>query len=268
MATATGTEHYVSRPDGKVYYYKVGQGDPLIMLHNVGRSGWIWRNVIGHLAPHFTCYNIDMPGFDHSDVPPQKYSVGDYTKAVLDVMDSAGIEQTDILGDHTGALLGLDMAAHYPERVKRLATDGLPYWNKERGQVLWEKFFLPQFTDTTSYDIPVAPLVSWEEAVAKNPNLDREAFDKDEAIKRKSRRWIRLSYESLSGFDSEAIGPKVKVPTLLIYGEGDPLLRGGQRAHEAIENSVLKVYHGTSAEAHEAKPEESAKDVVDFLQDR
>ena len=91
--TMTRTEHNVSREDGNIYYYKVGQGEPLIMLHNVGRSGWIWRNVIGHLAPHFTCYNIDMPGFDHSDVPPQKYSVGDYTKAVLDVMDSAGIEQ-------------------------------------------------------------------------------------------------------------------------------------------------------------------------------
>jgi len=265
MESLKGTDNYVSRKDGKVYYYKVGEGEPLIMLHNVGRSGWIWRNVIGYLASEFTCYNIDMPGFDHSDIPPEKYSMRDYVKAILDVMDDIGLEKTNILGDHTGALLGLEMAAYYPDRVMKLATDGLPFWNKERGQVLWEKHFLPQFTDTTSYDIPVAPLFSWEEEVAKNPNLDKEAFEKDEEIKRKSRHWIRLSYESLSGFDSEEVGPKVKVPTLLVYGEGDPLLRGAQRAHEAIKDSTLKIIHGAPGEAHEHDPEGFARNVINFL---
>ena len=63
MATATTrTEHYVSRPDGRVYYYKVGQGEPLVLLHNVELSSFIWEKVINTLAEHFTCYAIDMPG--------------------------------------------------------------------------------------------------------------------------------------------------------------------------------------------------------------
>lgn len=66
MAEDTG--HYVSRKDGRVYYDKRGSGKPLIFLHAVGLSGWSWRRVIDSFAEHFTCYNIDLPGYDHSDV--------------------------------------------------------------------------------------------------------------------------------------------------------------------------------------------------------
>ena len=32
----TITEHYVSREGGKVYYYMVGYGEPLLLLHGIG----------------------------------------------------------------------------------------------------------------------------------------------------------------------------------------------------------------------------------------
>lgn len=35
----TKTEHYVSRGDGRVYYYKVGHGEPLLLLHCIGYRG-------------------------------------------------------------------------------------------------------------------------------------------------------------------------------------------------------------------------------------
>ena len=105
MASPDGsTDHYVSREDGSVYYAKLGQGEPLVFLHSVGLSGWSWRKVIGAFAQHFTCYNVDLPGFDHSDIPPRQYSVEDYTQAILDVLDSVGIARTSIVGNHTGAI--------------------------------------------------------------------------------------------------------------------------------------------------------------------
>ena len=170
-----GLEHYVYRRDGKVYVYRVGDGDPIVFLHSVGTHGASWKRVIDELSRHFACYVIDMPGHDHFDIPPRKYTLDDYADAVVDVMDAIGLKQTNMMGDHTGAMISVIVAVQHPERVKRLVLDGLPYWNKEQGQVIWERWFSPMYTDTTSYHVPVTPLITWEEAKAKTPDLDREA---------------------------------------------------------------------------------------------
>lgn len=263
--TLSRTEHNIYRKDGKVYLYAVGSGEPLVFLHGVGNSGWTWRKVIDEFAQHFTCYVIDMPGFEHSDIPPRKYSMDDYTQAVVDVIDAIGLEQVNIIGDHTGSMIAVILAGQYPERVKKLVLDGLPYWNKERGQVLWEKWFLPMYTDTTSYHLPVSPLTTWEEAKASNPKLEREVWEKTDEIYRRSRLWIRLSQEANSSYDMEAAGPDVKAPTLIVYGDGDALRRGEKYANEGIKGSIVKVVTDSEGPAHEFQPHEFASVSIEFL---
>ncbi|MBI2165488.1 MAG: alpha/beta hydrolase [Chloroflexi bacterium] len=265
MATATqATEHYVSRPDGRVFYTKVGRGEPLLFLHNIELSSFIWRKCIDKFATHFTCYLIDMPGHDRSDIPTQKYSIGDYGRAILDVMDTVGIKQGSIVGSHGGCVVAVEVAAQRPDRVRKLVLDGIPYWNLRVGRLVFERFWVPRFTDTTSYDVAVYPLKTWEEEVKKSPNLDREHWEKEEEISRRSRRWIRLSFEALTEYDVEAAGPRIKAPTLLVNGEQDVLRRGEQKAKDAIRSSQLKVVPGCRA-PHWDKPDEFAKLALDFL---
>ena len=238
----------------------------MTFLHAVGMSGWSWRKVVDKLAPHFTCYNVDMPGFDHSDIPPGRYSIEDYTRSVVDVLDSIGLEQTNFVADHTGSMVAVDLAGTYPHRVRKMVLDGLPYWNLERGRAYFERYFMPQHTDVTSFCIPVASLTTWEEAVAQSAVFeDRELWEKSEEIKRKSRLWIRLSQEANTSYDMEAAGPGVQSPTLLVYGEGDMSRYGGERATEGIKSSVLKVFPGAPRSAHQRRPEEFASLALDFL---
>ena len=256
----------MSRDDGRVYYYKVGRGEPVVLLHSVGLSGWTWRKVIPSLAGRLTCYDVDLPGFDHSDVPSRMYSIDDFTQAVIDVLDSTGLERTSIIADHTGAMVAVDLAATHPQRVNRMVLDGLPYWNPEEGRAFFEKYFLPQHTDVTSYDIPVTPMLTWEEAAAQNPfNVDREIWQKREEIKRKSRLWMRLCQETNTNYDTAAAGPRIKAPTLLLYGERDMSLFGGERAGRGIRGSTLRVFPGARLGAHQHDPEEFARQALDFL---
>ena len=261
------TDHYVSREDGSVYYTKLGQGDPLVFLHSIGLSGWSWRKVIGAFAQHFTCYNVDLPGFDHSDIPPRQYSVEDYTQAILDVLDSGGIAQTSIVGNHTGAIVAVELAGRFPHRVRRLVLDGLPYWNRERGLAYFEKNFIPQYTATTSYGIPVLPLLTVEEAMARAPSPipNRDLWEKRIEIRSKSRLWMRLSQESNTNFDMEVASAKVKAPTLLIYNERDLQAFGGDRAKKGIAGALFKLLQGAQAEPHEDKPEKFTRLALDFL---
>ncbi len=265
MATAlTRTEHHVSRADGRVYYYKVGQGPPLIFLHNISESSYIWRKVIDKFAEDYTCHVIDLPGHDHSDTPSRKYFMGDFAKAIIDVMDSAGIEDTDIVGSHGGCVVAMDMAIAFPKRVKKMVFDGLPYWNLERGKILFERFFEPGFTDTTSFDIPVRPLGYWEERAKGNPRMERDFWETMDEVNARGRYYNRLSFEALTSYDVEAAGPKIKQPTLLLYGERDALRRGEQRAKEGIKDVVLTVVPDCGA-PHWDKPEEFVKLTLAFL---
>lgn len=172
----------------------------------------------------------------------------------------------DIIGARTGALLGIILAAKHPERVKRLILNGLPYWDKEHGQIIWEKFFLPQFTDTTSYHMPVPPLTTWEEDKEKNPALEREVWEKVHEINEKSRLWARLSEQGHTRYDIHAVGPKVTQPALLLYGENDILRRSEERAHRDIKGSILKTVAGSQGVTFDDKPDEFVEEVSAFLQ--
>lgn len=259
-----GTEHYVYRKDGRIWVYQVGRGDPVVLLHNFEMSSFIWDKVLGNLAQSFTCFCVDLPGHDRSDIPLRKYSVEDYSRAILDVMDACGLEKTHIIASHGGCVVAVDLAVTYPNRVKKLVFDGLPFWNKERGRLVFERFWTPSFTDKTSYDVPVFPLGHWTDSSRREPGSDRATAEKMEEISRRSRRWIRLSFEAMTEYDVEAAGPRIKAPTLLLYGERDALRRGEQRAKEAIKNSVHVVVPGSGA-PHDDKPEEFIKQTVSFL---
>ena len=261
-----GTEHYVSREDGGVYYYKVGQGEPLIFLHAVGLSGWTWRKVIDRFAEHFCCYNIDLPGFDHSDVPPRKYSIEDFSKAFVDVLDDSAIDKANIVADHTGSMVAVDMAGSYPQRVKRMVLDGLPYWDKERGTAYFESHFEPFFTKVPSYDSPVPPPMTFEEAQEQFPGMDYETWKRREEIKGKSPLWLRFCQEANTTYDVEEAGPKVKAPTLLIYTDSEMDRFGGALANKGIGGSILKVFPSRGwGGAHEHAPEEFSKVAIEFL---
>ncbi len=238
----------------------------MILLHPVGLSGWCWRKVIDKFANNFTCYNIDMPGFDHSDVPSRRYSIEDFSKAIVDVLDSAGIAQADILGDHTGSMVAVDMAGSYPQRVKKMVLDGLPYWDSERGLAYFESHFKPFFTDVTSFDIPVPPSMTWEEVSEQFPSIDRETWAKREEIKSKSPLWLRFCQEANTNYDVEIAGSRVKTPTLLFYSEGELARFGGERANEGIKGSIIKVFPGGGfGGAHENHPEEFSRVALEFL---
>lgn len=264
----TGSEHYVYRRDGRIYVHASGRGEKsIVFLHAVGRSGWYWRNVVDRFRENFTCYNIDLPGYDHSDIPPRDYSIdGDYPRAILDVMDSMGLKKVHIVAERTGALIAAILATQCPERVDRLILSGMPFWDKEHGEIVWQKFFMPMFTDAKSYHIPVAPLVSWEEAKEHMPGLEFENWKKAEEIKERSRVWSRLGQREHTSFDITSIGDKITQPTLLMYGERDPLRRGEKKAHESIGGSILKVIPEISGSLHDRKPDDFFNIAFEFLE--
>ena len=104
-----------------------------------------------------------------------------------------------------------------------------------------------------------------EEASAGNPNLTRERWKKGEEIKRKSRYWSRLTFESICDYDMTAIGPTVKAPSLILHGDGERIPFSEKEAEKGIAGTTLKVVEGSPGPVHEHQPEVFTKLALEFL---
>jgi pimeloyl-ACP methyl ester carboxylesterase len=244
-----GEECYLNRPDGKIYYVKTGNGEPVVLLHSAGYSAESWANVVPALSSRFTCYVVDLPGYDHSDVPTYKYTIEDFAQAISEVMAHAGIDRASFVGDHTGAMIAVHMAVNHPRLVDKIVCDGLPYWNKERGRIVFERFMMRTYTDTTSYDTPVLPVRTWENYQTYNPEATRDGYDRYVELLNKCRLWWRYTHEATTNYDMQSTAAKVTQPLLVIYSEGDYLRRGEAKLREETQASV-QVIAGVSTSAH------------------
>lgn len=274
------TGHRIYRRDGMIYLEKVGTGDPVLFIHGVRGSGTTWRQCIPVLSQYFTCYIVDMPGYDRSDIPPRQYSMEDFAESMVDVMNACGLRQVNVVGEHTGAVLGVLLAANHPRRIKKLVLDGLPYWNLDQGRKIWERFFLPRYTDTSSFHLPVYPLISWDEAramgsasnlsvagrpVHEAPETDREVWEKQEEIHYRSRLWERHTHESTTKCDVTVVGAKVECPVLLLYGDRDPVRPSAEKAVDGIRGSIFKEILESPGYVHAQQPKKFSDEIQAFL---
>lgn len=111
---------FLDTEDGQILYRIGGDGDPLLLLHMNPRSSDEFRELMPIFAEKRRVIAMDLMGFGDSDKPPRMYTVADYAKTVIALLDELGIEKASILGNHTGAFVSGEVAAAYPDRVEKL----------------------------------------------------------------------------------------------------------------------------------------------------
>src|SRR5689334_16406101 len=70
--------HYIEINNSKIHYIEEGKGDPILFLHGIPTSSYVWRNIIPHLATLGRCIAPDLIGMGKSDKPPIEYSIFDH----------------------------------------------------------------------------------------------------------------------------------------------------------------------------------------------
>ena len=150
---------------------------------------------------------------------------------VLGVMDHLGIDQADLVGWSDGGIIGLELAIHHPERLKKVVAYGAN--------------FIPE-----GVSFPAA---------TPDPAATPEAVDPVEAE-------IFALYEVAPNF-SEAQLQSISVPILILDGEEEELIRPDQpvRMAELIPGATLVLMPGTGHFAMFEQPEEFNRIVLEFL---
>lgn len=118
---------YVELAGGQIHLRLCGSGYPLLLLHQSPSSGTMWEPIMPALAnAGFLALAPDMPGFGASAPFARPPSVDDYADAMWRLTQAVGWARFGIVGHHTGAAVGLRMAADQPDRIARMALWGIP----------------------------------------------------------------------------------------------------------------------------------------------
>ncbi|NIZ61675.1 alpha/beta hydrolase [Sedimentitalea sp. CY04] len=99
-------------------YVTSGNGPLVVLIHGVGLRADAWCRQIDALSTEFTVMAIDMPGHGTSAVPDTDMTLDDYSDAIASALPEAAL----IVGHSMGAMIALDMASRFPDRVRGVAA--------------------------------------------------------------------------------------------------------------------------------------------------
>ena len=104
----------------RIWYATFGAGEPVVLLHGGLGNANYWGNQVPELARHYKVVVMDSRGHGRSTRNAQPFGYDLMASDVLGLLDDLHIDKAAIVGWSDGAIIGLDIAIHHPERLSKL----------------------------------------------------------------------------------------------------------------------------------------------------
>ncbi|HEY5147096.1 MAG TPA: alpha/beta hydrolase, partial [Polyangiaceae bacterium] len=113
----------VAARGARIRFVEVGEGPPLVLVHDYLASRVAWDDVIPGLSAHFRVIAPDLPGFGESEKPPPgryRYDFDAFCESLADLIAALGFGRVSLCGHAMGGAVALTMAATYAHVVDKL----------------------------------------------------------------------------------------------------------------------------------------------------
>src|SRR5215813_5082025 len=104
----------------KIWYAVFGHGQPVILIHGGLANSNYWGNLVPALSNDYQVVVMDSRGHGRSSRNNEPLGYDLMASDVLAVMDVLKLDKAAIIGWSDGAIIGLDIAIHHPERLTKL----------------------------------------------------------------------------------------------------------------------------------------------------
>jgi 2-hydroxy-6-oxonona-2,4-dienedioate hydrolase len=101
-----------------------GEGRPVVLLHGYGVSGTYMLPLARLLAPSFSVFVPDLPGFGRSEQPPTPLGIADLASALADLLDVADLQCPAFVANSMGCQVVTELAVRRPGRVGPIVLIG------------------------------------------------------------------------------------------------------------------------------------------------
>jgi pimeloyl-ACP methyl ester carboxylesterase len=217
----------VQRNGGVLNYAEIGPKEstqpPIVLLHKLG--GWLsdWRFVAPALAEGRRVIAFDLPGHGGSEwaaPPPYIQTLGESAAALVGAWDEMGIPQVDLVGTSLGGCASVQLAASWPEKVRKLAVVSSALNVGHDLAFIKANIDLKQtgLYDAKGMPTPTAPeLLNQVFGIINTVPIAAEGDRSRQA----AGLWIQPSERGVGLADFPSLLRRVQAPTLLLYGELD-----------------------------------------------
>jgi epoxide hydrolase 4 len=286
-ATVRLQEGDVTSDGVKIHYHTVGDGPLLVLIHGIGGFWFDWRHQIPSLSKQYQVVAMTQRGFDRSGQPvgAEQYTAAKIAGDIDALIKHFGRDKATIMAFDSGGFHGWYFAMHYPQKTERFVAIG----SYHPATLVREYATNPaqQSAGQYSRNFQEQPEAAANMAKRmKDPNAPIRAGDTPEIHTMRIEAAQRSSFDAMMNFykanwprapyslEMSAIGgrisdyPKVKAPTLVVYGREDvPLVVSGLNdLWKWVDNELtLLVVPGAGHGPHTEVPEFVTPRIMDWL---
>jgi pimeloyl-ACP methyl ester carboxylesterase len=261
--------------EGELSFLRGGDGEPLVLLHGIPGSAYAWEASGKLLTDRYQVIIPDLLGFGRSDPPRGDYYMAAQAVAIRELLVELGVQSLYLGGHDFGAPVTLTLMRLFPELGVRglvlsatnvftdthvplpLRAARIPYLNTVFfkaivGNRLGIRMMYLAATKNKSE-------ASWE---SFSRHLTPLGIDLTRRIFQRSLADLKANYRAI-----EKMLPTITSPTLVLWGANDPFFAAsvGQRVHQMLPGSKLKVYEDTGHFVPEERPRLVGQDILDFF---
>lgn len=252
----------------KLHYQKLGEGQPLLIIHGLFGSSDNWRSMARYFSKFFQVISLDLRNHGQSPHSDEQ----DFTlmaEDVLAVCDALEINKAQVLGHSLGGKVAMQFAALYPQRVDKLVVVDISprqYFSQHTPMMdTMMALEMRQYSSRTEIDEALSASISDKtvrQFLLMNLQSDETGFS-----------WrinlpaLKHNYQKLMAAVCETT--QLDLPSLFIYGE--------LSEYVSTEDRTLIKQHFTQAEfvaiakaghwVHAEKPQQFKQVVEEFLVD-
>ncbi len=256
-----------------IHYRDEGDGAPLVLLHGAFASLHTYNAWAKHLKKYYRVIRLDLMGFGLTG----SNDTGDYTmenhirvlKAFLDILK---IEDCHLVGNSLGGWVAWEFAYRYPQRVAKLVLiDAAGFLEEENIPLPFKLARAPIFGRVIKYVVRRAVLeqfvrqVYYDSSKVTDQLITRyyELFTMDG----NTDAFLKLVNSPYT--DNTAFLKHIRNETLVMWGREDMWIpvHNAYRFNANLPNSHLKIYPQVGHVPMEEIPDETALDLIHFLEE-
>ena len=228
-----------------VHAHVGGEGPPVVLVHGYGVSGTYMLPLARSLAPSFSVFAPDLPGYGRSQRPPTPLGIADLAVALAGWLDAAGVRCPAFVANSMGCQIVAELAVRLPGRVGPMVLIG-PTVDPQRRATRHQ--LLAGLRDSAREPRSLLALAARDEAGFGVGAL------------------LATARSALADRIEERL-PLISQPTVVVRGEHDGFVGQGwaESAAALLSHSRLVVVPGEPHAVHYTRPDVIAGIVHDLL---
>ncbi len=216
-----------------------GAGRPVLFVHGLATSSYLWRHVIGELDGQRRCVAVDLPLHGQTPAAPGRdLSLPGLAHFVADCCDALHLDDVDLVANDTGGAIAQVFAASYPERLHTLTLTNCETHDNVPPPPLRPAYLLARADQATRIGLfaRLAPRLGrtpaarnrfyragYQDPTRLPDHIARTWLEPLLASRERAQEYLRL-FTAIRARDLLAVEPALKrltVPTLIVWGTGD-----------------------------------------------